>query len=323
MYKIAIIILLFLQACAHVQHRPEIYKSLETEIKQTNAIHLKECNCMKAFYRNLFEKPDNTSRYAFDKKVAQNAVNLNKKIVSVLAIGSGFLLNELTALANILANGKNLKIYLMDYAYVFYGDKDFKENALYLGNNPESIPENWKSYHFWNWAKNNKKPYLPFFEKHHRAIDEFKTIISSLDKIYNTSSIVEIIKPGKNEPANLPTLDMIIAIDAFIDIPELMWNLHYQLKLNSPVRFISLNKNKPMGGFWDSADFKQRESNSLKPIAIEIYDVISKPGFGSYKLIERTMFEATTEQKAKGLEFITDPERDSNQSPLDSNISGK
>lgn len=116
---------------------------------------------------------------------------------------------------------------------------------------------------------------------------------------------------------------MIIAIDAFIDIPELMWNLHYQLKINNSVRFISLNKNKPMGGFWDSADFKQREANSLKPVTIEIYDVVSKPGFGSYKLIERMIFEPTNEQKAKGLEFITNPEKNSNQSPFDVNNLGK
>ena len=141
MHKLAIIILLLLQACAHVQHRPEIYKILENEIKNNNAIQLKECNCMKALHRNLFEKPDNTSRYAFDKKVSENAVNLHKEVISILAIGSGFLLNELTALANILANGKSLKIYLTDYAYIFYGDKNFKENALYLGNNPENIPK--------------------------------------------------------------------------------------------------------------------------------------------------------------------------------------
>src|SRR5262249_23073526 len=148
------------------------------------AKHLKECNCMKSFYRDLFGAPDSTSRYIFDEKVGQHAImqSVGKDPVSVLAIGSGFLLNELTAFANVLARGKNLKIYLTDWNYVFYGDDKWEEKAQKFGDNPELIPENWEFYPFWAWAKNKEKPYLPFFQEHHQAIDEFKAIIKKLDK---------------------------------------------------------------------------------------------------------------------------------------------
>lgn len=328
--------LLFFQACSHIgfqqksvfspekelspPQKNQLYEHIANEIKVTNAIHLKECNCMKAFYRNLLSAPDNTARYVFDNKVGQHAVmqSFDKDSVSVLAIGSGTLLNELTAFANILARGKNLKIYLTDWAYVFYGEHDFKEKALKFGNNPETLPDGWKDFYFWAWAKNNEQPFLPFFEKHHQAIDEFKAVIKRLDQIYNTRTTVEIIRPATSEALNLPPLDMIISIDAFIDLPNLMWNLFYQMKLsNNPVRFIALSKTKPLGGFWDSPDLTLREAYSMKPVSIDIYDVTSKEGFGSYKLVEHTIFQANAEQIKKAPEFVIDPKKDSTQSPLE------
>lgn len=328
MFKTYLSILVFFllsTSCTHIgtkknQDKNQIYAQLKQQIINTNAHHLKECNCMKAFYRNLFAAPDQSARYIFDEKVGELAETITpyKESVSVLAIGAGKLLNELSAFANILARGKNLHIYLTDWAYVFYDDPDFINHALKLGNNPQSIPEGWKEFYFWAWAKNNEKPYLPFFEEHHHAIDEFKTIIANLDKIYNTQSTIEIIKPAQEKPVMLPELDMIISIDSFIDLPNLMWNLFYQLKLTkNPVLFIALNKNKPLGYFWESPDLAVRESYSLKPVNLEVYTVTSTENSGSYKLLEHRVFEATQEQIKNAPEFKKNPTRDSTQSPLD------
>ena len=134
------------------------------------------------------------------------------------------------------------------------------------GEHPKKIPFGWKDFYFWAWAKNHEKPYLPFFKEHHQAI-EIKAIIAKLDQIYGTTSTIEIIKPPSNKPIILPKLDMIISIDAFLDVPNLMWNLFYQLKLqNNPVRFIALSKNKPLGGFWESPDLSVREEYSMHEI---------------------------------------------------------
>ena len=58
---------------------------------------------MKAFYRDLFAKPDKSARYEFDDIVGEEAIKIskNKDSVSVLAVGSGKLLNQLTTFANI------------------------------------------------------------------------------------------------------------------------------------------------------------------------------------------------------------------------------
>ncbi|HXW53767.1 MAG TPA: hypothetical protein VEL47_06655 [Myxococcota bacterium] len=191
---------LFAQSCHHGNIKPSgqhqgdlsetsrnnIYRVLKQEIITIHASHLKECNCMKAFYRDLFAAPDESARYVFDDIVGKEAIKLTseKDSVGVLAIGSGKLLNELTAFANILARGKNLHIYLNDWAYIFYGDTDFEKKALDLGEHPEKIPLSWKDFYFWAWAKNHEKPYLPFFKEHHQAIDEFKAIVAILDQIY-------------------------------------------------------------------------------------------------------------------------------------------
>ncbi len=327
-------IVLLMQSCSHInikaskQHsgefsknsRDKIYSILKQEIINAHASHLKECNCMKAFYRDLFAAPDESSRYAFDDIVGKEAIKLSsgKDSVSVLAIGAGKLLNELTAFANILARGKNLHIYLNDWSYIFYRDPDFEKKALDLGQHPEKIPSGWKDFYFWAWAQNHKKPYLPFFKEHHQAIDEFKTIIGKLDQIYGTKSTIDIINPPSEKPIILPKLDMIISIDAFTDVPNLMSNLFYQFKLeNSPIRFIALNKTKPLGGFWESPDLSIRESNSMHEVSIDIYEISSGDGYGCYKKLERMLFLPTSEQIIKAPEFKTNPDRDSTQSPLD------
>lgn len=275
---------------------------------------------MKAFYRDVFAKPDGSARYIFDEIVGNEAAKIayGKDSVSVLAIGAGKLLNELTAFAHILARGINLHIYLNDWAYVFYGDKDFEKKALDLGEHPEKIPTGWREFYFWPWAKNHEKPYLPLFQEHHQAIEEFKTIIAKLDQVYHTKSTIEIIKPAADWQVILPKLDMIISIDSFIDVPNLMWNLFYQFKLtNNPVRFISLNKTKPLGGFWESPDLSVRESNSMHEVSIDVYEISSTDGNGSYKKLETRVFAPTPEQTKKAPEFKINPERDSTQSPLD------
>lgn len=328
-----VIVLLVLQSCTHIalktneserfskDQQKDLYDHLSKAIKETNAKDLKECNCMKAFHRDLLGNPDETARYAFDSKVGEQAYQLgkDKKRISVLVIGSGTLLNELTALANILARGNSLDIYLTDWAYVFYGDKDFKEKALRWGNNPDMIPPNWQFFYFWAWAKNKEHPYLPFFEKHHRAIDEFKAVISKLNEIYKTNSKIEVIKPPTDSPLRLPSLDMILSVDAQIDVPNLMWNLYYQFELtNSPVRFIALNKAKPMGGFYESPDLSKREEISMNNVSIEMYDIWSDyQKSGSFKFVERIIFEANMGQIKNAPEFRTVPNRDSTQSPLD------
>lgn len=327
-----VISLLILQSCTHIGQKPnnmshfskdqqkELYGHLKEAIKENKAKDLRECNCMKAFYRDLFGNPDGSARYAFDTKVGEQASLLggDKERLSILVIGSGTLLNELTALANVIARGKSLDIYLTDWAYVFYEDKDFKEKALKLGNNPDLIPDNWEFFYFWAWAKNKEKPYLPFFENHHRAIDEFKTIVSKLDDIYKTSSKVHIIKPPTDSPLKLPPLDMILSIDAQISLPNLMWNLYYQFELSSPIQFIALNKAKPMGGFFESPDLSIREENSMNAVSIDIYDVWSDyQRSGSFKLVERTTYDPNESQIKNAPEFRTDPGRDSTQSPLD------
>lgn len=324
----AILMTIFImQSCSHIATKPkisqpnyELYSILKEEIISAKALQLKECNCLKALYRDLFAKPDMSSRYVFDELVGEHAIELgrDKDSVSVLVIGAGTLLNELTALANILAQGKSVHIYLNEWAYLFYGDADFEEKALKFGKNPETLPEGWQGFYFWPWAKNQEKPYLPFFKQHHQAIDQFKAIIANLDQIYHTQSTVDIIKPAADKAVKLPKLDMIISVDSFIDVPALIWNLFYQLKLtNNPVRFIALNKTKPLGGFWESPDLTLRESNSLKPVSIDIYDISSTENYGSYNLVERRVFNATEEQIKKAPEFKTDPKLNSTQSPLD------
>ena len=323
---------IFAVNCAHVDDKKEtfgkneqnqLYNLLEKEIRSSKAKELKECNCMKALYRNLFNPPDRTARYFFDEQVGEHGVALaqNRDTVRVLAIGSGTLLNELTAVSNILARGKNLDLYITDWAYVFYGEDNFKEKAINLGKNKDLIPEGWKEFYFWNWYEDKKEPYIPFFEKHHKAIEKFKTIMSNLDKHYGTKTKIRIIKPPAEKAIQLPKLDMIISIDSFLDVPNLMWNLFYQLKLNNmPVRFLALNKAKPLGGFWDSPDLSVREKNSLKPVSIDIYDIESNKKHGSYTLIDQIIFNYNKSQLEYAPEFEKNPKRDSTQSPLDKSV---
>ena len=212
----ALVILLLIQSCAsfkikhgNIVNEDELYAIVKREIESAHAEHLKECNCMKALYRDLSGPKNNTARYVFDDSGAEEAAKLgeNKDTVSILAIGSGKLLNELTAFAQVLARGKNLNIFLTDWAYVFYGEPDFEKEAQDLGAHPEKIPPAWSDFYFWAWAKNKEKPYLPFFIEHHQAIDEFKLVIAKLDKIFHTKSTINIlIKPPTDKPITLPKL---------------------------------------------------------------------------------------------------------------------
>ncbi len=319
-------------SCAHIESplvehvlpaeiKSSTYNIIKNALLEAKAVELKECNCMAAFHRDLFGEPDGSARYVFDQKVSENARQLGtKNSMAVLAIGSGLLLNELTAIANILAQKKNVKIYLTDWAYLFYGENNFQERALVLGKNPDSLPEGYKEFYFWEWAKKKDKdwPFIPFFEMHHRAIDQFKAAIAYMDKIYGTNSSVEIIKPVADHAVDLPALDMIISIDSFIDIPVLIKILHYQFKLTkNPVRFISLNKTKSLGGFWDSSPGKEIEEAQKKPVVIEVYKVTSLKGSEAYTLLERSEHAASAAQIERMRKRKSVPRRDSTESPLE------
>ena len=298
----------------------ELYQLINTEIKKLNAHELKECNCIKVFYRDLFEDPDDTVRYAFDRAVGDSAMSLAKgrNTVHVLAIGSGTLLHELTAVANILARGKNVNLYISDWAYIFYGDKSFKEKANYYGKNPQLIPEGWKDFYFWDYYKNKKESYLSFFKKYHTAIDKFKIILANLDRFYNTKTTISVLKPPMDKAVLLPKLDMIISIDSFIDIPNLMWNLFYRMKPGyRSIRFLALNKVKPLGGFWESSDPDEIEKYSTKPATIDIYDVTSRETSGSYQLVRKRGFFPNKGQLEKAPDFKKNPKQYPTQSPLD------
>lgn len=332
MRRLYILLLLCLVSCVTISERKtegrelsfdertELYALLKKEITATSAHHLKECNCMKAFYRDFFDTPTDTARYEFDDKVGEHGALLanDNNVVSVLAIGSGMLLNELSALANVLAHRKNLKIYLNDWAYLFYDTPNFEEKALALGNNPDTIPEPLRDYYFWSWAKDDQEKFLSFFRKHHAAIDEFKTIIQKLDEYYGTRSTIQIIKPSAQVPLVLPHIDLIITVDAFIDLPNLIGALMYQLKLtNNPIRFIALNKNRPHGGFFGSSDKSRNEALSKQPVNVEIYDVTSFEKEGSYYLIQKKSFAPTSWQLKGAIDFEKYPDKDPTQSPLD------
>ncbi len=323
------ILLIFLSSCSHIKRKSfnesdniKLYELLKNQIQQYKASDLKECNCMKAFHRNFFHKPNGTARYIFDQKVGEHAVEIaNKDTLNVLAIGSGALLNELSAFSNILARHKNLNIYLIDYVYVFYGDDDCKKKAISFGKNPKRIPEKWQGFHFWDLYQNNKATYLKLFENNHAAIEQFKIIIKNVASHYNTKVNIYILKPPTEQAINLPHIDIIIAIDAFMDVPNLMWTLFYEIKINNqkPTRFIALNKAKPLGGFWDSSDGSKKDENLLKPVTIDIYDLESTRNYGSYKLIEKITFKATQEQIDESISSIKKSKGDSTQSPFDMN----
>lgn len=60
--------------------KEELYAMLASTIKHHDAGHLKECNCMKAYYRNLFATPNNTAHYVFDEKDGYLWVRGDEKI---------------------------------------------------------------------------------------------------------------------------------------------------------------------------------------------------------------------------------------------------
>ncbi len=331
------LVLLLAVSCAHTPDRlaanqpavplsslekNKLYILIANEIKSINATHLKECNCMKAFHRNLFLPPDGTARYLFDDFVGTEASKLARnRSVSVLALGSGFLLNELTAIANILARGIDATIYLSDWAYIFYEDKDFEEKALRFGKNLETIPEAWENFYFWEMATDPKreKDFLPFFKRHHQAIDEFKAIIKKLDQAFGTSSTVHVIKQAMNAKAQLPELDLIISIDSFMDLPGMISQLHYRWQpASQPVRYVTINKIKPHGAFWGSGDKNIHEIHSRKPVTIEAYDISCLGKSGSYHRLESMVVESSESQINNGINFSVEPDdKDSTQSPFD------
>lgn len=301
--------------------KPSVYQHIAQELKAVNATHLKECNCMKAYYRNLFAPPTDTARYSFDAKVTEYALKSaqDARPVSIFAIGSGTLLNELTAFASILAQGKSLKIYISDWAYIFYGKEHYEEQAIMYARDRSRLPLAWRDFYFWNWEEKRNQDFLKLFSDHHAAIDEFKQVIAALDLIYNTQSTVELIEPFSEKKIILPPLDLIITVDAFLDLPNVMWNLFYRMQLAGPVVYVSLNKTKPSGGFWEPEDDKHIEANSLNSVSLEVYQITSSPIGGSYKILEKSEFKPSLEQLKASPDFRKGPDVDPVQSPFEIN----
>lgn len=334
--KFFLLAVLMLQGCIHLKHshqqpknlseqdstiQSKVYQNVKEELIKHDAKNLKECYCMKAFYRNPFHAPNHTSKYLFDQKIANYAASFgNKSTINTLAIGSGYLLAELTAFANILAKGKNLNIYLLDYAYLYYQEPNFKEKLLKFRERKDIPIGDWTWYISEHLKNKSKEEYIDFFETHYKAIDQFKQILRDLDQIYNTTTTVTVLNPPIENSLQLPSLDAIMAIDAYLDLPTLIKNLHYRIKLrqNEKVRFFALNKNRPLGGFWDVDDLKDREEFSKKPITLDIYDLSTDNNSKTcYNPVEHTLIDPTQEQLKDGVDFIKNPDNDPVLSPLE------
>lgn len=300
-------------------NKAQLYNNIAQLIKKHNSKHIQECNCMKAFYRNLLTAPNNTSRYIFDDKVVNTVVNLQKKRINILAIGSGKLLNELTALASVLSKGINLDIYLLDHNYLFYDDKDFAQNAVKMKNNQKLIPKGWQNLHIWRQFNEKKdEELITFLKDMHLAIDEFKVIIKELDNIYHTQSNIHVLKPPQKKAIVLDKpLDIILAIDAYMDLTNLISNLYYDLfTADKLIKFITLNKHISALGYFDSNDLQNREQYSQKSVSIEIHDVIVNQKLINTKLIEKLNIEPSQDQIKEGVNFINDPDINTEYSPL-------
>ncbi len=318
----AFLLLFSLLSCVHTTEEKtrltdteeaELYQTLKKFILEEEAKDLKECHCMKAFYRDLKTPPNNTVRYVYDRKLGEQAVirSQGRSNVKIFAIGPGLLLNELTAFSYVLALGKNLEVYANDHAYIFYGQDNFEEKATQWAENKELIPEGWKGFYFWDRYKPKEEhlePLIPLLHKHHRAVDQFKNVIQKIAKHYNRTVDFKIILPPTDAKIKLPEIDLVTAIDAFQDLPNLMNNFFYAFSLaRSSVRFIGLNKTKPLGHFWGGEKAEEREHASLQTVHIDIYDITQEPGFGSYRLVEKLDFSYTKDQKEKSVNYIKNP----------------
>ena len=304
----------------HSPRSNDLYQQLANRLKKHHASALTECNCMKAFYRNLFAPPDASARYQYDSTVATEALKIasNRDTIHVLALGSGTLLNELTACTNLLAQRKNLKIYLMDYAYIFYNHDRFHTHVDDYLKNPHNIPENWKHFSFWKKHKNAKN-LTDFFARHHLAIEQFKAIITDMAEYYDVNVEVVAFGPSQSPPVQLPSLDVILSIDSFVNTPAVLANLFYQIhhQGRKPIRLITLNKISPFGHFYDSDDPSMHESDSLHPVVIEVADVTGNHQSGSYHIIKSVTIAPTVSQLRNAPEFKTNPNRNPSQSPFD------
>ena len=318
----AFLLLFSLLSCVHTPEEKtrltdteeaELYQTLKKFILEEEAKDLKECHCMKAFYRDLKTPPNNTVRYVYDRKLGEQAImrSQGRSNVKIFAIGSGLLLNELTAFSYVLALGKNLEIYANDHAYIFYGQDNFEEKATQWAENKELIPEGWKGFYFGivTQLKKDSEPLIPFLHKHHRAVDQFKNVIQKIARHYKRTVNFKIILPPTDAKIKLPEIDLVTAIDAFQDLPNLMYNFFYNFSFaRSSVRFIGLNKTKPLGDFWDGEKDEEREHASLQTVHIDVYDITQESGFGSYRLVEKLDFSYTKDQKEKSVNYIKNPE---------------
>ena len=282
-----------------INNRP-VYSFLKEAIQETKATHLKECNCMKAFYRDLLGNTDESSRYVLDKKVAEHGLLLakEKKIVDVLFFGSGKLLNELTVVANILASGKSAHVYITDWAYTFWDEKDFPKLLEMMEKNPDKRPENWKNFNFWD-PKNLLVPVKDFLTEHHQAIAEFRILLHKLDENYGTHSNLTVLKTPSEGRQQIPLVDLFVSIDSFLDLPNFIWQMQYGLELHKPnVRFITLNKHKPNGYFWDwdLKEFENARKVSKENVQLEIYDFQIEKNSKKFTMLESLSFSPTKPQ---------------------------
>ena len=116
-----------------------------------------------------------------------------------------------------------------------------------MKNNQKLIPKGWRNLYIWRQFNEKKdEELITFLQDMHLAIDEFKVIIKELDNIYHTQSNIHVLKPPQKKAIVLDKpLDIVLAIDAFMNLPNLISNLYYDLltadKLIKFIAFFSIS----------------------------------------------------------------------------------
>lgn len=82
-------------------------------------------------------------------------------------------------------------------------------------------------------------------------------------------------------------------------------------------RFITLNKDKPLGGFWDAKNIKDRYLYTGESVSVEVYDISGNKKEGNYKLVERGEFQPTASQTKNSINFKENPRTDTRQGVFD------
>jgi hypothetical protein len=199
---------------------------------------------------------------------------------------------------NILASGKSAQVYITDWAYPFWDQKDFPKLVDVMAKNPNKRPENWKNFNFWD-PKNLLMPVNDFLTEHHQAIAEFRVLLHKLDEKYGAHSNLIVLKTPPEGRLQIPSMDLLVSIDSFLDLPNFIWQMQYGIDLQKKsVRFITLNKHKPNGDFWDwdLKAFETAATVSKENIQLEIYDFHIEENARKFTLLETQSFSPTKPQ---------------------------